>query len=188
MLLMMESQTRHTKMGNEQVIAIVFHEIDIITKEQIMLVKYNEDLEDWRLRLMEFVKHSEILEISAGARENLLQNVPDMRLTVSNLTVKDKKVEFKKKCRYDNKGYCKYLENCKYQHFAHLCDQYQKDGKVARSDTQESVNTGNMIHKDVKGTKLANTCIRIIHPLMLKRVERVKKKMLIWNVWKKSLK
>ena len=116
-------------MGNEQVIAIAFHEIDIITKEQIMLVKYNEDLEDWRLRLMEFVKHSEILEISAGARENLLQNVPDMRLTVSNSTVKDKKVEFKKKCRYDNKGYCKYLENCKYQHFAHLCDQYQKDGK-----------------------------------------------------------
>ena len=77
--------------------AIVLLTIDIIIKEQIKLVKYNDDLEDRRLRLMEFVKHSEILEISAGARENLLQNVPDMRLTVSNSTFKDKKVDLKKK-------------------------------------------------------------------------------------------
>ena len=114
-------------MENGDVMTIVLHEIDIITKEQIMLIKYNEQLEDRRLRLEEFVRNSDKLEISEGARENLVQNVSDMELTVSKCQIiKDKKIEFKKKCRYDNRGYCKYLEKCKYQHFEHICDQYQK--------------------------------------------------------------
>ena len=101
-------------MENGDVMTIVLHEIDIITKEQIMLIKYNEQLEDRRLRLEEFVRNSDKLEISEGARENLVQNVSDMELTVSKCQIiKDKKIEFKKKCRYDNRGYCKYLETCK---------------------------------------------------------------------------
>ena len=58
---MTESQTRHTnhnsertiyKMENINVMELVLHEIDIITKEQIMLVEYHNELKDRKLRLM----------------------------------------------------------------------------------------------------------------------------------------
>ena len=78
---MMESQTRHTKyknertlgkMGNVNVMAIVLYEIDIITKEHTRMVKYNNSIEDKRLRLMEFAQNSEILKVYKEARNNLL--------------------------------------------------------------------------------------------------------------------
>ena len=33
------------------------------------------------------------------------------------------------KCRYDDKGYCKYQKKCKFQHSGKMCDQLLKDGK-----------------------------------------------------------
>ena len=81
---MMESQTRHTnyinertlgKMENVNVMEIVLYEIDIITKEQTRMVKYNNAIEDKGLRLMEFAKNSDILKVSKEARNNLLLNV-----------------------------------------------------------------------------------------------------------------
>ena len=48
-------------MGNVNVMAIVLYEIDIITKEQTRMVKYNNAIEDKRLTLMEFAQNSEIL-------------------------------------------------------------------------------------------------------------------------------
>ena len=127
----------HIKMGmeNEDVMAIVLQEIDIIRKEQVMLIKYHDQLEDRRKRFEEFVRNTDKLEISEGARENLVQNVSYMELTVSKCqTIKDKKDKSKKKCRYDNRGYCKYLEKCKYQHSKHICDQYQKSGKCGAGE------------------------------------------------------
>ena len=62
MLLMTESETRHTNHKSERIIdkmeivtvmEIVLYEIDIIAKEQLMIVKYNNELDDRRLRLME---------------------------------------------------------------------------------------------------------------------------------------
>ena len=70
-------------MENINVMELVLHEIDIVTKEQMMLVKYHNELEDRRLRLMEFVQNSEKLEISAEARDNLLHNVSDMELKLT---------------------------------------------------------------------------------------------------------
>ena len=81
---MMESQTGHTnyknertlgKMENVNVMEIVLYEIDIITKEQTRMVKYNNAIEDKGLRLMEFAKNSDILKVSKEARNNLLLNV-----------------------------------------------------------------------------------------------------------------
>ena len=81
---MMESQTGHTnyknertlgKMKNVNVMEIVLYEIDIITKEQTRMVKYNNAIEDKGLRLMEFAKNSDILKVSKEARNNLLLNV-----------------------------------------------------------------------------------------------------------------
>ena len=45
-----------------------------ITEEQKRIVNYNSVLEDRRLRVMEFIKTSEELEISKRACENLMVN------------------------------------------------------------------------------------------------------------------
>ena len=34
----------------------------------------------------------------------------------------------RRKCRYFNRGYCKYKENCKYSHASKICEEYLKDG------------------------------------------------------------
>ena len=62
-------------MGNVNVMAIVLYKIDIITKEQTRMVKYNNAIEDKRQRLMEFAQNSEILKVNKEARNNLLLNV-----------------------------------------------------------------------------------------------------------------
>ena len=119
-------------MENGNVMEIVLYEIDIITKEQTMIVKYNNELEDRRLRLMEFVKNSEILEISAEARQNLLHNVSDMELKVTkSFNVKGKNVASKKKCRHTNNGYCKM--KAEYYHSEKICDQFLANGKCRDS-------------------------------------------------------
>ena len=121
-------------MENVNVMEIVLYEIDIITKEQTMIVKYNNELEDRRLRLMEFVKNSEILEISAEARQNLLHNVSDMELKVTkSFNVKGKNVASKKKCRHNNNGYCKMKAECVYYHSEKICDQFLANRKCRDS-------------------------------------------------------
>ena len=80
---MTKSETRHTnhkseridKMENINVMEIVLYEIDIIAKEQLMIVKYNIELDDRRLRLMEFVKNSEKLQISTEARPETIFSI-----------------------------------------------------------------------------------------------------------------
>ena len=120
-------------MENSYVMNIVLHEIDIIVKEQIMIVRHNAFLEDRRIRLMDFIQNSEILDISNGARENLLKNVSTMEMKVLRVAqaVKDKDIDEKiqKKCRYDDKGYCRNENRCKYQHFAQICEKFLTDGK-----------------------------------------------------------
>jgi hypothetical protein len=63
------------EVGNANVMVRVLHEIDIITKEQLMLVKLHDELEDRR----EFLQTSDKLEISKGSRENFFKNVSDMK-------------------------------------------------------------------------------------------------------------
>ena len=84
-------------MENSYVMNIVLHEIDIIVKEQIMIVRHNAFLEDRRIRLMDFIQNSEILDISNGARENLLKNVSTMEMKVLRVAqaVKDKDIDEK---------------------------------------------------------------------------------------------
>ena len=74
--------------------AIVLMEIDIISNEQMKIVKYNEELEDRRLTLMEFIQRGEHLKITSGAKANLIKNVTEMKLMCQNLELL-KTVEFK---------------------------------------------------------------------------------------------
>ena len=85
---------------------------------------------------MEFLQTSDKLEISEGSRENLLQNVSDMKITMSNSSAQGEKQEkFKRKCRYNDKGYCKYIEKCKFQHFQNICGEYLEKGKFGAGPT-----------------------------------------------------
>ena len=99
-----------------------------------MIVKYNNELEDRRLRLMEFVQNSEKLDISERARDNILHNVSCMELTVTKSSnVKGQTVTSKKKCRHNNSGYCKMKAECVYYHSDKICDQYLANGKCTES-------------------------------------------------------
>ena len=89
----------------------VLEEIDIIIQKQVMIVNYNMELEDGRIRLLEFIQTSVDLNLSETARENLVVNVSNMKLEVvgtGNDFKKTIKVKEWKRCRYNNKGYCKY--------------------------------------------------------------------------------
>ena len=77
------------------IIENVLDEIDIITEEQKRIVNYNSVLEDRRLRLMEFIKTSEELEISNRARENLMVNVSNMEIRFVKQTTCKIKLKFK---------------------------------------------------------------------------------------------
>ena len=58
------------------------HEIDIIIQKQIMVAKYTAKLEDRRERLMEFIQTSPDLNLSEKVRNNLMENVINMKIEV----------------------------------------------------------------------------------------------------------
>ena len=128
------SETNPDKMENVNVMEIVLFEIDIIAKEQSMIDKYNNELEDRRLRLMEFVQNSGRLQISTEARDSLLQNVSTMELKVTKSSnLKGKNVTLKKKCRHNNFGYCKMKSECIYYHSDQICDKFLANGKCTEA-------------------------------------------------------
>ena len=97
----------------ENAITIILEEIDIITNEQIKMIKYNEELEDRRSRLLEFIKTSENLKISKEAQKNLLQNISRMEMEIlrtgnaykpSDEENTEVKVVKLKRCRFNNTG------------------------------------------------------------------------------------
>ena len=129
----------------ENAISIVWEEIDIITYEQIKIIKYNEELEDRRLRLLEFIKRSEQLNITKEAQNNLLLNVSHMEMEVLR-TGKAHQPSFKertevkdvKKCRFNNTGYCKYQNECRFKHSENVCETYLRDGKCENKHSCQS--------------------------------------------------
>ena len=113
-------------------IKLVQVEIGIIVQEQIRIVNYNTELEDRRRRLMEYVQSSTELDLSRGARENILENVSNMKMEISRTPKayeQKRQSETVKRCRYDNGGYCKYQNRCKFKHFQTVCEMFLKDGK-----------------------------------------------------------
>ena len=64
------------------IIENVLDEIDIIIEEQIRIANCNAVLEDRRIRLLEFIRTSQELEISKRDHENLMVTVSNMELKV----------------------------------------------------------------------------------------------------------
>ena len=75
---------------------------------------------------MEFIKTSEELKLSNQTRENLCVNVENMEIKGEG---KNLKVKEKRKCRYDNRGYCKHKNMCLYYHSGQVCEQFLRDRK-----------------------------------------------------------
>ena len=72
--------------------------------------------------------------MSNQTRENLCVNVENMeiKLKVVNQNEcegKKLRVKEKRKCRYDNRGYCKHKNMCLYYHSGQVCEQFLRDGK-----------------------------------------------------------
>ena len=42
---------------------------------------------------------------------------------------KNRTVKEKRKCRYDNRGYCKHKNMCLYYHSGQVCEEFLRDGK-----------------------------------------------------------
>ena len=111
---------------------ILLCEIDIIIQQQIWISQYISALEDRRLRLMDFIQTSEEFEMSNQTRENLCVNVENMEIklgVVNECEGKNRTVKEKRKCPYDNRGYCKHKNMCLYYHSGQVCDEFLRDGK-----------------------------------------------------------
>ena len=137
---------------------LVHHEIDIISQKQIMMMQYNAEVEDRRMRLIEFIQSSDELQLSRETRKNILENVYNMKMEVLRTTkvnkelsnncarhiIKDKeevidtsvdKQKRKVKCRYNDRGYCRQLSECVFLHSDIICDKVLSNGKC--SDSKE---------------------------------------------------
>ena len=131
------------------------HEIDIIIQNQIMVMKFNTEVEDRRIRLMEFIQSSDESQLSRENRKNILEKVYNMKMEAMGTTwkpssncattrIRDKEevinasVDKKKrnvKCRYNDRGYCRQLSECVFLHSDIICDKVLSTGKC--SDSKE---------------------------------------------------
>ena len=95
-------------------------------------MKFNEEVEDRRVRLMEFVQSSDELQVSRKTHNNILENVSNMQMKVlgtiktnNHEEVIDNSVDKKKKkdvkCRYHNCDYCS-QSGCVFLHPEKVCD------------------------------------------------------------------
>ena len=83
--------------------------------------------------------------IKGGILENICENVERVLKDLVVLTVQNNdkgettetQKKDRKKCRYFNRGYCKYRENCKYDHPAVICHDYLQDGSCRKNACNE---------------------------------------------------
>ena len=96
------------------------------------IINYTAELEDRRIRFLEFINTSKEINLSQKARVNLESNVVNMEIKVlrrsDNIQNNLEKPKVMK-CRYDNTGFCKYQGGCKYYHSGQVCEQHIKGGK-----------------------------------------------------------
>ena len=164
-------------MENEvDVVEIVFVEIDIIMKEQLKIFSYNAELEDRRLRLMDFIKHSEHLKVSKELRENMTTKASSLEIKVvrKHEPPREDVSENKnsKKCRYDNKGFCKFQKKCKFFHSGKICEKYIQEGKcdLGQSCLCRHPKECKYWLRDSKGCTRAECC-KYLHKMDSKRPE-----------------
>ena len=113
---------------------IILWEIDFIMQEQRNLIQYNNQLEDRRLRLLEFVQSGQEISMSKSARESIVKDVSKLELKLNHAFEEKSNEKYHKTCRYNNRGFCKFGSDCKFYHSRIICDVFQKEGKCFQSN------------------------------------------------------
>jgi len=141
--------------SDSSVIETVFTEMDIIKEEQLKIINYNAFLEDRRQRFIDFILRTD-LQVSEKASENLINCVPKLEIKVlENPEQERASTTLTRKCRHNNKGYCKHKNRCGFYHHEQICENFVKDGSC------EIENTCPFRHpKECKYTKDSSGCKR----------------------------
>ena len=70
------------------------------------------------------------LKVSNKACENLINSVSKLEIKVFDNPEQERvSPTLTKRCRYNNKGYCKYRNKCRFEHTTKVCEVFLKDGK-----------------------------------------------------------
>ena len=64
-----------------------------------------------------------------------MENVSYMKIEV--LGVVNVIVNVLKRCSYNNRGYCKYQNGCKYIHYEQVCEKFLRDGKCGMEQNSQ---------------------------------------------------
>ena len=96
------------------------------------LVKKIQQCEEDRKALLLQIKTFQNTIYNSGSCGNLGIMCENLKSALENLTVtvqndEENKV-IKRKCRYFNRGYCKYGTSCRFQHSQEICYEYMKEG------------------------------------------------------------
>ena len=79
--------------------------------------------------------NKEIKELSEKESHRNLSNDALENVVSDSDQVKRNKV--KKRCRYYNRGYCKYKHKCRYSHPKHICKEFLENGACTNTDCME---------------------------------------------------
>lgn len=115
--------------SDSSVIETIFMEIDIIKEEQSKIIEYHAFLEDRRQRLVNFIQKTDDIKLSEKAVENLVNCVSKLEIKVMEDPEKETVAsKVTRKCRHNNRGYCKHQNRCRFYHCEEICEQFVKDG------------------------------------------------------------
>ena len=104
------------------------------------LVKKIQECEEERKSILLGIKTFQNTLYNSGICGNLINVCENLKSALENVSVKvqndaeNEKMdgqakESKRKCRYFNRGYCKYGMNCKFFHSQVICNEYVEEGR-----------------------------------------------------------
>ena len=94
------------------------------------LVKKIQQCEEERKELLSQVKMFQNTTYNSGSCGNLGNMCGNLINALENIsvTVRNGEERAKRKCRYFNRGYCKYGTRCKFHHSQEICKEYMEEG------------------------------------------------------------
>ena len=105
------------------------------------LVKKIQECEEERKSILRGIKTFQSTLYNSGDCENLRKVCENLKIALENVSVKvnidagnekmdgqAKESKSKRKCRYFNRGYCKYGMNCRFYHSQVICKEYAEEG------------------------------------------------------------
>ena len=115
--------------------------INLLQLRQSYLVKKIQECEEERKSILQGIKTFQSTLYNSGDCENLRKVCENLKIALENVSVKvnidagnekmdgqAKESKSKRKCRYFNRGYCKYGMNCRFYHSQLICKEYAEEG------------------------------------------------------------